>query len=149
MTQQARPGWLLPLVVAAGVALIATGWWRAGQRAEVSKREAEGVREVQAVLEEFRKGLPREYAPGLRLEAVHFEGQDLVMTIRSLGRNVADAGPELQQVAQGEKALMLPLCDNGDVIYLLARGVTLKRRFVDRQDRIFFEITLASADCAR
>ena len=103
---------------------------------------------VQAVLEGFQQGLPREYAPGLMLERVAFEGPALVMTIRALSRSVPEAG-DSSEVARAEKALMLPLCDYPDVVFLLSRGVVLKRRFIDSQDRMFFEITLAAADCRR
>ena len=145
MAADANPRWLLPTVLIAGLAIIAGGWWMAEQRSQ----QAADAGRVDSVLAEFQKGLPREYAPGLTLEQVAFEGSELVMTIRSLTRTVPEAGPDMQAVAAAEKALMLPLCQHGDVLFLLARGVTLKRRFVDHQDRIFFEITLTSADCAR
>jgi hypothetical protein len=145
MATPGNPRWLLPTVLVAGLAIIAAGWWMAEQR---TRRNADALR-IQATLDEFQAGLPREYAPGLVLERVAFEGTDLVMTIRSLTRTVPEAGSDLQQVAAAEKALMLPLCDNADVVFLLARGVGLKRRFVDHQDRVFFEISLTSADCAR
>ena len=44
---------------------------------------------------------------------------------------------------------MLPLCEQADVLFLLARGVSIKRRFVDVDGKLFFEISLASADCTR
>lgn len=138
------PPWLLALVIVAGLAIIAGGWWLADRRA----RERDAVAQVQAVLAQFQQGLPRDYAPGLVLERVQFEGTALVMTIRSLNRSVAESG-DMSQVAQAEKALMLPLCDSRDVRFLLARGVVLVRRFVDSQDRVFFETTLAGDDCAR
>lgn len=145
MAADANPRWLLPTVLVAGLAIIAGGWWMAEQRS----RRAADAGQVDAVLAEFQKGLPRDYAPGLVLERVAFEGTDLVMTIRSLTRTVPESGADMQQVAQAEKALMLPLCGNGDVLFLLARGVAIKRRFIDHQDRVFFEISLTSADCAR
>lgn len=138
------PPWLLALVIVAGLAIIAGGWWLADRRA----RERDAVAQVQAVLAQFQQGLPRDYAPGLVLERVDFEGKALVMTIRSLNRSVPESG-DMSQVALAEKALMLPLCDSRDVQFLLARGVVLVRRFVDSQDRVFFETTLAGDDCAR
>lgn len=138
------PPWLLALVIVAGLAIIAGGWWLADRRA----RERDAVAQVQAVLAQFQQGLPRDYAPGLVLESVRFEGKALVMTIRSLNRSVPESG-DMSQVALAERALMLPLCDSRDVRFLLARGVVLVRRFVDSQDRVFFETTLAGDDCAR
>ncbi|OHE81017.1 MAG: hypothetical protein A2X76_00585 [Lysobacterales bacterium GWF1_69_6] len=138
------PPWLIALVLVAGLGIIAGGWWLAERRA----RENDALAKVQAVLEGFQQGLPREYAPGLMLERVAFEGPALVMTIRALSRSVPEAG-DSSEVARAEKALMLPLCDYPDVVFLLSRGVVLKRRFIDSQDRMFFEITLAAADCRR
>ena len=138
------PPWLIALVLVAGLAIIAGGWWRAEQRT----RENDAAARVQAVLASFQQGLPREYAPGLLLERVAFEGPALVMTIRALSRSVPEAG-NTADVARAEKALMLPLCEYPDVVFLLSRGVVLKRRFVDSQDRLFFEVTLAAADCRR
>ena len=149
MALKASQRWLIALAVVAGLALIATSWWRVDQRIRAERRDSEGLRQVQAVLDEFRRGLPREYAPGLMLEQVNFEGQALVMTIRSLNRRATPGDPAIAQVAQAEKAMMLPLCDQPDVLYLLARGVVITRRFVDADNRRFFEITLTSADCAR
>ena len=138
------PPWLIVLVLVAGLGIIAGGWWLAERRA----RENDALAKVQAVLEGFQQGLPREYAPGLMLERVAFEGPALVMTIRALSRSVPEAG-DSSEVARAEKALMLPLCDYPDVVFLLSRGVVLKRRFIDSQDRLFFEVTLAAADCRR
>ncbi|GAB2664439.1 hypothetical protein [Arenimonas aestuarii] len=149
MPIKASQRWWVALAVVAGLAIIATGWWRVDQRIRAERRDSEGLRQVQAVLEEFRRGLPQQYAPGLMLEEVGFEGQNLVMTIRSLNRRAKADDPAIAQVAQAEKALMLPLCDQPDVLYLLARGVVITRRFVDAEDRRFFEISLTSADCAR
>ncbi|GGA87388.1 hypothetical protein GCM10011521_27250 [Arenimonas soli] len=149
MPGKASQRWMVALAVVAGLALLAASWWRVDQRIRAERRDSEGVREVQAVLEQFRRGLPQEYAPGLMLEEVGFEGQNLVMTIRSLKRRANPDDPLIAQVAQAEKALMLPLCDQPDVLYLLARGVVITRRFIDAENRRFFEITLTSADCAR
>jgi len=145
MAGNGNPRWLLPAVLFGGLAFIALAWWNAELR---TRRNADAVR-VQSALDEFQQGLPREYAPGLVLERVDFEGTDLVMTIRSLTRTVPEAGSDMQQVAAAEKALMLPLCQHADVVFLLARGVAIKRRFIDHKDRVFFEISLTSADCAR
>ncbi|WP_374603062.1 hypothetical protein [Arenimonas sp.] len=148
MAKASSPRWLVAVVLAGGLAIIAAGWWNADRRAAQARESAMAAR-VQAIIDEFQKGLPREYSPGLELQRVAFEGSDLVMTIRSLRRRADPSDPGLSQVAQAEKALMLPLCDQPDVLFLLARGVVIKRRFVDSEGRLFFEISLASADCAR
>jgi len=140
------------LVLVAGLAIIGGGWWFAEQRAAKARETVAIAARMQAIVDQFQQGLPRAYAPGLELQRVGFEGSDLVMTIRSLNRRLPADGatdPNLVQVAQAEKALMLPLCEQPDVLFLLARGVSIKRRFVDVDGKLFFEISLASADCTR
>ena len=149
MTGQPAKPWVIALVIVAGLAIIGGGWWHAERRAAQARQTTAAAQRVQAILDEFRKDLPRAYAPGLVLQDVAFEGNDLVMTIRSLKRRADASDPGLAQVAQAEKSLMLPLCDQPDVLFLLARGVVIKRRFVDGDGGLFFEISLASADCAR
>lgn len=149
MAAKAGPRWLVPVVLVAGLAIIGGGWWFAEQRAAKARETVAIAARMQAIVDEFQKGLPRPYAQGLELQRVEFEGSDLVMTIRSLNRRANPEDPAIGQVAQAEKALMLPLCDQPDVLFLLARGVTIKRRFVDMDGRLFFEISLASADCTR
>ena len=141
------PAWQLALVLVAGLGTIAAGWWWAERRQQAGATDAR----AQALLAEFRKGLPSAYAPGLELEDVRLVDRDLVMTIRSQKRQVGDQPPgqSLAQVQRAEYALLLQLCDNTDVVYLLARGVTLRRRFIDAQDRLFFEVKVGADDCAR
>tara|TARA_R110002020_G_scaffold37705_3_gene113671 strand:+ start:7878 stop:8327 length:450 start_codon:yes stop_codon:yes gene_type:complete len=149
MAAKAGPRWLVPVVLVAGLAIIGGGWWFAEQRAAKARETVAIAARMQAIVDEFQKGLPRPYAQGLELQRVEFEGSDLVMTIRSLNRRANPDDPAIGQVAQAEKALMLPLCDQPDVLFLLARGVAIKRRFVDMDGNRFFEISLASADCTR
>ena len=52
-----------------------------------------------------------------------------------------------EQARRDEKALMLPFCRNPDVRNLLDQGITLRRRYLDTQGRLFFDITLAASDC--
>ena len=144
----ARP-WVIALVIVAGLAIIAGGWWNAERRAAKARETTAIAARMQAIVDEFQAGLPRQYAQGLVLDRVAFEGSNLVMTIRSTNRKASQAGPDLVQVAQAEKALMLPLCEQPDVLFLLARNVNITRRFVDGDGAEFFEITLTSADCAR
>lgn len=143
------PPWVIALVIVAGLAIIAGGWWNAERRAQKVRENSAFAQRVQSILDEFRQGLPREYAPGLMLDGIDFEGNNLVMTIRSTKRRADQPGPDLAQVAQAEKTLMLPLCDHPDVLFLLARDITITRRFVDATGARFFEITLTTADCAR
>ncbi|KFL37310.1 hypothetical protein [Arenimonas donghaensis] len=152
MASQGSSNWVIAIVLAAGIAIIGGGWWLAENRAAKARETVAIAARMQAIVDQFQQGLPRPYAPGLELQQVAFEGSDLVMTIRSLHRRRPADGttdPNLSQVAQAEKALMLPLCEQPDVLFLLARGVSIKRRFVDVDGKLFFDISLASADCTR
>ena len=152
MASQGSPNWVIAFVLTAGIAIIGGGWWLAENRAAKARETVAIAARMQSIVDQFQQGLPRAYAPGLELQRVGFEGSDLVMTIRSLNRRLPADGatdPNLVQVAQAEKALMLPLCEQPDVLFLLARGVSIKRRFVDVDGKLFFEISLDSADCTR
>ncbi|KAA2284345.1 hypothetical protein [Arenimonas fontis] len=136
-------GLALLLVLAALVA------WGMDRQRERAQRQA-AADELSRVLAEFRRGLPTPYAPGLVTESAGFEGTALVMTIRAEKRRVGDGDEgQLAAVRRAEQALMLPLCASADVRFLLARGLTIKRRFVDGDGRVFFDIELGADDCGR
>jgi len=140
-----RRRWLLPAAVAL-VALLALGAWQA-RRVHEARAFA---REVEAVLAEFRAQLPRPHGPGLVFEQVLFEGDALVMVVRAQKRRVSDPEPPAARagIARAEQALLRPFCRDAAVAYLLARGVTLTRRFIDRDGRRFFDVSLTARDCA-
>ena len=103
-----------------------------------------------AVVAEFQRGLPRDYGNGLVLESVSLQGTQIVMLIRStrLGLDAAARDKlRFEQARRDEKALMLPFCNNPDVRALLDRGITIRRRYLDTQGRLFFDISLAASDC--
>lgn len=103
-----------------------------------------------AVVAEFQRGLPHDYGNGLVLESVALQGTEIVMVIRStqVGLDAASRDKlRFEQARRDEKALMLPFCANRDVRALINQGITLRRRYLDTQGRLFFDITLAASDC--
>lgn len=140
-----RRRWLL-LVAAALVALLVVAALQ-GRRV-LAERALRA--EVEGVLAEFRKQLPMPHGPGLVFEQVLFEGDALVMVVRAQKRRVSDPEDPAARaaVARAEQALLRPFCRDAGVAYLLARGVTLTRRFIDRDGARFFDVSLTARDCA-
>ena len=143
-----RPRRLLGLAVAAAVlAVLATAGWQAKRLWDARQF----AREVDAVLADFRRQLPLPHGPGLVFEQVAFEGDSLVMLVRAQKRRVGDPDgrSSREQVRQAEHQLLRALCGDDAITYLLARGVSIKRRFIDPDGRLFFEVELTGRDCAR
>jgi hypothetical protein len=138
--------WLAWTVLALGGAVIAGAVWIYLRTPRLGTLEMASL----AAVAEFQRGLPHDYGNGLMLEAVSLQGTEIVMTIRStrLGLDVASRDRlRFEQARRDEKALMLPFCAYPEVRALLDQGITLRRRFLDTQGRLFFDITLAASDC--
>jgi hypothetical protein len=138
--------WLAWLVLALGAAVIAGAVWLYLRVPRIGPVEVASL----AVVAEFQRGLPRDYGNGLVLESVTLQGTEIVMVIRStkVGLDAASRDKlRFEQARRDEKALMLPFCANRDVRALIDQGVTLRRRYLDTQGRLFFDITLAASDC--
>ncbi len=138
--------WLAWLVLALGGAVIAAAVWIYLRVPPVGPVELAS----RAVVAEFQRGLPRDYGNGLVLESAALEGTQIVMVIRSTRIGLDAAARDklrFEQARRDEKALMLPFCANRDVRALIDQGVTLRRRYLDTQGRLFFDITLAASDC--
>lgn len=138
--------WLAWVVLVPGAAVIAGALWIYLRVPPIGPVELAS----RAVVAEFQRGLPRDYGNGLVLESVTLQGTQIVMVIRStkLGLDAASRDKlRFEQARRDEKALMLPFCANRDVRALIDQGVTLRRRYLDTQGRLFFDITLAASDC--
>jgi hypothetical protein len=138
--------WLAWVVLALGSAVIAGAVWIYLRTPRLGTLEMASL----AAVAEFQRGLPYDYGNGLVLETVSLQGTEIVMTIRStrLGLDVASRDRlRFEQARRDEKAMMLPFCAYPEVRALLDQGITLRRRFLDTQGRLFFDITLAASDC--
>lgn len=96
------------------------------------------------------KELPAPYRDGLIVDSVHRHGGDLVLVIRFPDASVAmaKAKPELfAALQQDEQQAMSELCDVAALAPVLAAGGGLRRRFIDADGALFFEVTLKAADC--
>lgn len=138
--------WLAWLLLGLGGAVIAGAVWIYLRVPKIGPVEVASL----AVVAEFQRGLPRDYGNGLVLESVSLQGTEIVMVIRSTRVGLDAAARDklrFEQARRDEKALMLPFCANRDVRALIDQGITLRRRYLDTQGRLFFDITLAASDC--
>ncbi|TNJ32870.1 hypothetical protein [Arenimonas terrae] len=140
------------LLIVLGLGLTAAALW---QRFSPEARAQAQTRAIaDAAIVEFGRGLPKPFGPGpgLVLERVMFEGPHLVFVIRSTTRLATDAARDpqsLEGVRAAEQAQMVAFCNNPNLVYLLSRGMTATRRFVDARGDRFFDVSITAADCAR
>ncbi|MGV8960011.1 MAG: hypothetical protein ACOH1V_06455 [Stenotrophomonas sp.] len=98
----------------------------------------------------FGKDLPAPYRDGLVTDSIHRHGRDLVLVVRFPDATVAmaKAKPDLfRALRQDEQGAMRELCQVTALAPVLAAGGGLRRRFVDADNQLFFDTTLAAADC--
>ncbi len=99
----------------------------------------------------LQKELPTPYRDGLVTDSVHRHGADLVLMIRFPEATVAmaKAKPDLfNALRMDEQGAMTELCAYKVLAPVFAAGGGVRRRFVDADGKLFFETTLAAADCS-
>jgi hypothetical protein len=108
---------------------------------------ADAQREAIATL---NKELPAPYRDGLISDSVHRHGGDLVMMIRFPEATVAmaKAKPEVFAALQRDEDQAIgELCREPALTPVYAAGGGVRRRFVDANGALFFEVTLKSSHC--
>ena len=95
------------------------------------------------------KQFPIPYRDGLSVESAHVEGNTLVLLIRNPEGEAAKVRehPLYGELMQGEQDAMQELCAWPALRPLHGSEARVTRRFVDRNDDLFFETTLAISDC--
>lgn len=96
------------------------------------------------------KRLPLPYRDGLVIESVHRHGDALVQVIRFADANVdmAKAKPELfNALRQDEDNAIIELCTDPALLPVYQAGGEVRRRFVDANGALFFEVTLKASHC--
>ncbi|MGH8054988.1 MAG: hypothetical protein ACREP4_13825 [Stenotrophomonas sp.] len=96
------------------------------------------------------KQLPAPYRDGLIIDSVHRHGDDLVQMIRSPDATVdmAKAKPELfEQLRVDEDNAITELCADKVLLPVYEAGGGVRRRFIDANGAVFFEVTLKSSHC--
>lgn len=96
-------------------------------------------------------GLPEPYFEDLVVESVLVEGDALVQLVRS-PEGKADATrahPRFEELREAEQEALVDLCAVPAIAPLVATDARLVRRFVDREDGVFFEVEMPAGDCAQ
>lgn len=104
---------------------------------------------LDAAREALGANLPEPYFEDLVTESVIVQGRRLVLVVRSPGGDADKTRqhPQFERLRQSEQEEMRTLCALAPVQALAGTDVVLVRRFVDRQDKVFFETTLPARDC--
>ncbi|HEU0152882.1 MAG TPA: cadherin repeat domain-containing protein [Arenimonas sp.] len=147
----ARTGLALGLI-GAGLGIIALLVWLAYRTPPPVLAPADPVQAIATELvRKLNADLPRDLGDGLVLERMDVEGRNIIMTMRSRGMTLAEAARDpalFAQVKLDEQARLLSLCRNADFALVLDEGVVITRRFLDRENQRFFDVSVAAADCA-
>ncbi len=96
------------------------------------------------------KQLPAPYRDGLVIDSMHRHGDDVVQMIRFPDATVdmAKAKPELFKALQrDEDEAITELCAEPALAPVYAAGGGVRRRFIDANGAVFFEVTLNASHC--
>ncbi len=94
--------------------------------------------------------LPAPYRDGLVTELARADGKDVVLDIRFAEARVAQlaAKPQLRDALQADEAQAMPeLCGDAALKPFIDAGGGVRRRFIDADGELFFEVRLTPADC--
>jgi hypothetical protein len=93
--------------------------------------------------------LPATHVEDLVIESVAVEGDALVQLVRSPAGNAARTRehPRFEELRQAEQDDMRTLCALPAIQPLTTTDARLVRRFVDREDNVFFEVELRAGEC--
>jgi len=94
--------------------------------------------------------LPAPYFEDLVTESVSVEGDRLVLLVRSPAGSAAKTreAPGFDALKDSEQAALRDLCGRPEILPLIDSDAVLVRRFVDREDALFFEVALPARACA-
>lgn len=94
--------------------------------------------------------LPAPYFEDLVTESVSVDGDRLVLLVRSPAGSAAKTrgAPGFDALKDSEQAALRDLCGRPEIMPLLDTEAVLVRRFVDRENALFFEVALPARACA-
>lgn len=96
------------------------------------------------------KQLPAPYRDGLVIDSVHRHGNDLVQVIRFPDASVdmAKAKPEIFEALRvDEDNAITELCADKALLPVYEAGGGVRRRFIDANGAVFFEVALKASHC--
>lgn len=103
-----------------------------------------------AAIDAVNTALPAPYRDGLVTERAHTKGNAVVLDIRFAEASVAqlDAKPQLRDALRADEGEAISeLCRDSALGPYLQQGGVVRRRFIDTDGALFFEVSLDGADC--
>ncbi len=103
----------------------------------------------ESVRDSIAATLPEPYFEDLITESISVDGKRLVMQIRSPAGDADKTreAPGFEILKQSEQDEMRALCTWPAIQPLIGGDTILVRRFVDRHDKLFFELEFPARDC--
>lgn len=94
--------------------------------------------------------LPAPYFEDLVTESVDIDGDRLVFRVRSPAGDAVKTreAPGFEKLQESEQFALRELCEEPAILPLIDSDAVLVRRFIDRNDALFFEVELPARDCA-
>lgn len=94
--------------------------------------------------------LPAPYFEDLVTESVDIDGDRLVFLVRSPAGDAVKTreAPGFEKLQESERFALHELCAEPAILPLTDSDTILVRRFVDRNDALFFEVELPARACA-
>jgi hypothetical protein len=93
--------------------------------------------------------LPAPYFEDLVTEAVDVDGERLVLRVRSPAGDAIKTreAAGFDSLKQSEQRALYDLCALPEIVPLIDSDAILVRRFIDRNDALFFEVQLPAREC--
>jgi hypothetical protein len=94
--------------------------------------------------------LPAPYFEDLVTEAVAIDGDRLVLRVRSPAGDAVKTREAVgfDRLKQSEQRALYDLCALPEIAPLIDSDAVLVRRFIDRNDALFFEVQLPARECS-
>jgi len=105
--------------------------------------------QLQSARAKIAATLPAPYFEDLVTESVGVDGNRLVLQVRSPAGSAAKTreAPAFDALEQSERMALRELCGEPAIAPLIDTDAVLVRRFVDRDDAVFFTVELPAREC--
>lgn len=141
----------LPAIAAVILLVLGVAWWQWHRTGKESEPAVGAPVTLAGFAQQANARLPRPYVDGFVVRSIRVDGQRLVTDIASTDIALADLDPaRIPQIRdQEQRDLISTTCGNPDLLALTHGGVTVVRRFLDKDGKLIFELAATDKFCGR